>query len=357
MFSFVRTQGSSFDQMAAPEQKSPVVASQEIKLANYVLKQRLGSGTFGVVFRATDENGHEFAVKRFRKNSEQLTPEAAQREQSREIENTSRLIKVEHPNLVNVKLAIHDPGDDEFLPGQALVFEYCTAGTLSGYIQRRQQQKELTPLEVIRIGQHILAGLSVLHSHKLVHSDMATRNIFVTSINEQLVFKIGDYGQCRYLENEAALGTRVVESLHGPPEERLSYPSDVFGVGVMLYEVMSRQVIDVMDNLESERKQLVERLNDLRPTFGKDCGLIDVVLRMVSESAIDRYQNGLMALHALSHLDMSSKLSASVSAKFVYALQSSTRSPRSTLKCSRRTTLLLSARPCPTSTCVYSVFL
>lgn len=69
-----------------------------------------------------------------------------------EVSNTSRIIGVQHPNIVSVICHVPDPGGDGFLRRiHAIVFELCTEGSLLELIQARQRppQKPLSPLEVV----------------------------------------------------------------------------------------------------------------------------------------------------------------------------------------------------------------
>lgn len=76
-----------------------------------------------------------------------------------------------------------------------------------------------------------------------------------------ILFKIGDYGRCTYLADEQAFGGAGNYSMHGAPETATSFYSDVWAIGVMLFELMSLTVLD-SDANDSERAKLRGAVGD-----------------------------------------------------------------------------------------------
>lgn len=277
-----------------------------LKLENYTLTIPLGKGAFGVVFRAEDERKCVFAVKRFRSTRDDGGKEtkASPADASREIVCVTRLSKITHPHIVNVHHLLTDPGDSQFLAGMAIVFEYCGEGTLLQFIEtRRKMMLPLTPFEIVCLAKHLLSGLAVLHEKKFVHRDIAPPNVFVSrDAADRLVFKIGDYGRCCYLERADSLASAGNFSLHAVPETDLSLQSDVFGVGVCLFEAMTLKSLTMIasrDDLIVEHKNIRAELDTLTAKYGS--ALVSIVQKMMTESPSQRL-DALNALRALGDL-------------------------------------------------------
>lgn len=139
-----------------------------VRLANYLLGDRLGKGFFGVVFRAVDEANRDWAVKRFRakRQFDDGSEEPADASDAKmEIESATRLMKQAHPNIVNVKHLLVDAGDEDYLAGHAIVFEFCHEGTLLSFIEDRNKRRiPLTTYEIIAFAQQVRVSDCVLVS-------------------------------------------------------------------------------------------------------------------------------------------------------------------------------------------------
>lgn len=311
-------------------------------LGNYLLVQKLGEGSFGVVFRAVDDVKNVVAVKRFRTRLDG-SPSVDRSLAANEADFASRLIKSKHANIVNVLHVLRDPGGDGFHQGSALVFEFCDRGTVHTLIERRaKSRKTLTAYEIVTIGRQILSGLLLLQEHYLVHRDLAPRNVFLHRNAEGLLLlKVGDYGMCTHV-GEGGLATRKY-SLHAAPEEDIAFKSDVFSVGVILFgaqihthkthkhthtyihshihthtvthkhnyahsDLLKLHVVDITGDrakLFAERNIMRAELKRLSEKYGPE--LIDTILRMVAESPIERL-NAENAFGELGNLDVSGLL-------------------------------------------------
>lgn len=269
------------------------------------LVREVGNGSFGTVFLATGERGEQVAVKRFHWA---CSPGSA----LLETENAMRLIStpLECTYLVRFFNTVVDPGEaGKFLAGSALVFEFCDSGTLHDLILHRQQRHcPFTPFEVTTIAMHLTTGLDALHKRKLVHRDIAPRNIFISrDRHNQLVFKIGDVGLCKFIAHADAPVSGKKYSLHAAPEllsnAPAEYRSDVFSLGLVIFEILKLKIIDVVgdpDALAKERKAVRDDLKagSLAP-YG--AALLEVVDYMLVESAATRHTaasafNSLLAL-------------------------------------------------------------
>lgn len=139
-----------------------------------------------------------------------------------------------HPNLVHV----YDSGTDGEL-------HFIVMELLTHYRSLRAVVAERGPLpaaEVIQIGADLLAGLELVHERGLVHCDVKSANVMLGPGSTKLI----DFGIARTPTSESGSETSIgslhymaPEQLHG---ETLSPASDLYGVGVVLYEALTAQI-------------------------------------------------------------------------------------------------------------------
>jgi serine/threonine protein kinase len=141
---------------------------------------------------------------------------------------------ISHPNLAHV----YDSGEDDGV-------HFIVLELLEGYRSLRDELAErgLLPIdEAVRIARDALAGLAPLHAHGLVHCDVKPGNVLVGRGGAKLI----DFGIAQPLQRQTAEPTSI-GSLHSmSPEqlrgEGLTPASDIFGVGVVLYEALTGRV-------------------------------------------------------------------------------------------------------------------
>lgn len=139
-----------------------------------------------------------------------------------------------HPNLVHV----YDSGTDGEL-------HFIVMELLTRYRSLRTLVAERGPLpaaEVLQIGEDLLAGLELVHARGLVHCDVKSANVMLGPGPTKLI----DFGIARTPTSESGNDTSIgslhymaPEQLHG---EALSPASDLYGVGVVLYEALTAQI-------------------------------------------------------------------------------------------------------------------
>jgi serine/threonine protein kinase/Tfp pilus assembly protein PilF len=211
-------------------------------LGSYAIGELLGSGGMGEVYRATDTRlKRDVAVKVLRERLSEDSEALARFE--REAQSIAAL---SHPNI----LAIHDVGNDEGI-------SYVVMELLEGEsLRARMERTNLSTRKAIEIARQIVGGLVAAHDRGIVHRDLKPENVFLT--REGLV-KILDFGLAKQdvvsfsHDSETAAPTlghsqpgTVTGTLHYMSPEQVRGQSvdqltDVFSVGVMLYEMLSRQ--------------------------------------------------------------------------------------------------------------------
>ena len=203
-------------------------------LGPYQIEAELGGGSFGTVFRARDLTlDREVALKVLRPGSP--IPAAALLAEAR------AAAALNHPNVC----AIH--AVDSSLGAPMIVMEYVAGRPLSGFLMTGPLARQ----QAAGFCRQVALGMAAAHAQGVVHGDLKPANILVTPDG---TVKIVDFGMARR-STSSAQGEKTVLWDPGPaggisgtpaymaPEQARGEPatpaSDVFSLGVMLYELVT----------------------------------------------------------------------------------------------------------------------
>jgi serine/threonine protein kinase len=226
----------------------------------------IGSGTFGIVFKAMDGNT-PVALKKIKMEREiQGFPVTAIRE--------IKILKaLRHVNIVDMReIVVYNEADDkesvggssEFVNGDVfMVFEYVDYD-LSGIL--KSSDVVLTPAHVKSFTKQLLEGTHYLHKNNILHRDIKAANILITKDN---VLKIADWGLARYYqEGNTRMTNPVVTLWYRSPEllcgsHKYGPEVDIWSVGCLFAEMFTRNPIfaikDSPDSLVRQLEQLYQQ--------------------------------------------------------------------------------------------------
>jgi tetratricopeptide (TPR) repeat protein len=209
-------------------------ADGQPRLDRWVIRERIGGGSFAHVYRAHDE---ELATPRALKI---LRPELRWSAGATEafIQEAQNAARVSHENIVPIHHVLHP--SDEF-PFPVIVMDFVEGGSLRGRLRRGP----LGPREIALVGLQAAEGLAFAHGRGVVHRDIKPENLLLS--DERITrIKIADFGVARAVDvphGEPGLAGSIPymspEQLR-PPHEAAG-PADVFGLGVTLYELATHQ--------------------------------------------------------------------------------------------------------------------
>ena len=155
----------------------------------------------------------------------------------RRFKNESKAMAVlNHPNVMRV----YDVSFSDRM--QSIVMEYIDGITLKEYIE---QQKVLRWKEAVHFTVQILRALQHAHDKGIVHRDIKPQNIMLLSDG---TIKITDFGIARFARSETrTLTDKAIGSVHYiSPEQAaggaIDARTDLYAVGVILYEMLTGQV-------------------------------------------------------------------------------------------------------------------
>ena len=197
----------------------------------YELVEFIGNGGMALVYRAIDHRtGHSVAVKILRPEFNQDAEFLGRFE--REATTASRM---SHHNIVNL-LDVGQDGEYRYL-----VMEFVRGKTLKDVIQDRGA---LAPEVAGQIAIRILSALQHAHKNGIIHRDIKPQNILVHSDGH---IKVADFGIARVAGSSTiSRSDSVMGSVHyfSPEQaqgEEVTFASDIYSVGVVLYEMLTGQ--------------------------------------------------------------------------------------------------------------------
>ncbi len=236
----------------------------EERIGHYRLLSRLGTGGMGEVFLAHDEQlDRKVAVKRIRQDS-------ARPDQRERFRREARLAaRLNHPAIVHVYDLLSEGDVDH------LILEYVEGMTL-----RALAREGLSVPRVLDLGIQIAKGLQEAHRQGIVHRDLKTENILVTGEGQA---KIADFGIAKLMTGEgfdedgltrtgAVLGTYRAMSPEQARGEAVDARSDLFSLGVLLYELLTGRSpfeaengLAMLDRIAHHRQSSVKEVSPAVP--------------------------------------------------------------------------------------------
>jgi serine/threonine-protein kinase len=206
------------------------------RLGRYVIERKLGRGAMGAVYLARDPRiNRPVALKviPIEKEFEDEELEEARLRFFREAESAGRLT---HPNIITV----FDAGEDKHLAYIAM--EYLAGLPLTHYTDPK---KLLAPKKSLELCARTADALSYAHDQGVIHRDIKPANLLYDLKADLL--KISDFGVARLTDNNRTktgivLGTPMYMSPEQLGAETLTGHSDLFSLGVTLYELLTGEV-------------------------------------------------------------------------------------------------------------------
>jgi serine/threonine protein kinase len=210
--------------------------------------------------------------------------------------------RLSHPNIVNV----YDAGEEDGM--YYMVMEFVEGITLKEYII---EKGFLSVEEAAEISAQICDGLAHAHKQGIIHRDIKPHNILCTPDGR---YKLTDFGIARLVDAATHLtktGT-VMGSVHYfSPEQasghNISYPSDLYSLGVVLFEMLTGSVpFDAKEHILVAMMHLHDEVPDPR-LVQEDLpeSFTQVLNRVLAKKPEDRYQTAdeykTALLQALSH--------------------------------------------------------
>jgi len=264
------------------------VAGFPRRLGRYVIEKRIGRGAMGAVYLAKDPRiNRAVAVKAIpiEKEFEDEELKEARLRFYREAESAGRLT---HPNIITV----FDAGEDKGLAYIAM--EYVPGIALKDFTDAR---KLLAPKRALDLAASTAEALDYAHNQGVIHRDIKPANLLYNPKEGSL--KISDFGVARLTDNNRTktgivLGTPMYMSPEQLGAEKLTGHSDLFSLGVTLYELLIGEVPFKATNIAALMTKITTE--DPAPIANRRAGIapsIDAVLaKALAKRPEDRFSCG-----------------------------------------------------------------
>jgi serine/threonine protein kinase len=265
-----------------------------MKIGRYEILDEVGQGAMGTVYRARDPLiERTVAIKTV--SIAQLQQEGADAEARflREAQSAGRL---SHPNIVT----IYDVGESDGLAYIAM--EYLSGATLRDVMNKGPMPLDLAFDTAIQMAE----ALAFAHEHGVIHRDIKPANVVITGQRGRI--KLTDFGIAHLLNSDhTQTGQMLGSPRYMSPEQAMGREvngrSDIFSLGVVLYEMLTGQYAFDGDSLPTIVYRVVNETpvsaTSLRTQLPAE--LVSLLTRMLSKNPEARPDARTLvnALHAL----------------------------------------------------------
>lgn len=253
----------------------------------YLIEEKVGVGGMAKVYRAKDTLlNRDVAVKVLK--DEYMDDEDFLKKFAMEAQSAASLT---HANIVSV----YDVGSSE-VDGKRhnyIVMELVVGKTLKEIIQ---EKGPLSPDEIVNYGIQIAKALECAHNNKVIHRDIKPHNILIDNDNN---LKVTDFGIARISSaatityTSSVLGTVHYISPEQAKGKFIDEKSDIYSLGIVLYEMATGQVPFDADNAVGiALKHLQDPLiapKELIPNLPD--GLNNIIVKALEKDPKDRFQS------------------------------------------------------------------
>ena len=264
-------------------------------LGRYEVEKELGKGAMGIVYLGKDPKISRVVAIKTMELAQEFEEDELEEVKERFFREAETAGRLNHPYIVT----IYDAGEEhdlayiamEFLKGHDLA-RYCKADHL------------LDMQTVISIVQRAAEGLDYAHKQNVVHRDIKPANIMYEPESDTV--KITDFGIARITDSSKTktgmvLGTPSYMSPEQLAGKKVDGRSDLFSLGVMLYQMLSGSLPFKADSMASLMFKITNEdapdVRSLRTEIPPD--LAAVIERALVKDADQRFQTGAEFAEAL----------------------------------------------------------
>ncbi|MGE5375426.1 MAG: protein kinase domain-containing protein, partial [Bacteroidota bacterium] len=261
------------------------------KIGRYKIKEELGHGEMGTVYRAFDPSSNrEVAIK-------VLPPELKRnlKTLARFKQELKMVVMLEHPAIVTV----YDVGEENGQP--YYVMRYMSGGSLRRWIQAGK----LSPQDTADIVERIALALEYAHRKGIVHRDLTPDNILFDNHNNPY---LTDFSLAKLIAD--SYGTNSGNGLIGTPEyispeQAQSLPvdhrADIYGLGVITYEMLTGEkpykASDPMGVLVKHVSAPVPEILEVNPELPPEVD--HIIKKSMAKNRNERYESAVDMARAL----------------------------------------------------------
>ena len=297
----VMLDGQSHSTPAAPAGGSAADSGSEKRAAvrslptigRYEILGQIGRGAMGLVYKGRDPKLNRLTAIKTIRFSDAFDEDKIDSIKHHFYREAEVVAKLSHPHIVTV----YDVGED--LDLSYLAMEYLEGESLEKYTQPDQLLPEKT---LLNIAVQVCAALEYAHQNGIIHRDIKPANIMLLK-NGQV--KVTDFGIARATTSTKTRtgiikGTPYYMSPEQAQGKTVNGQSDIFSMGIVLYQMLSGRLPFEGDNMAAIMYQITsvepEPLIRLRPDLNR--GTLLILNHALEKDPAKRYQSaGRMKQH------------------------------------------------------------
>ena len=296
--------------------QAPINEPVQFEIGSYQILRTIGKGGMGEVFLAYDTScGRRIALKKIKSDLEQHA-----QLYNRFLKEARITGQLTHPGIIPI-YAIHTQENLIYY-----TMPYVEGETLKEILRKtREQEKKGQKLDhlggsipaLIRVLISICQSIAYAHSKDVLHRDIKSENVIIGRFGEVLIL---DWGLAKIVKNKQFKGFELSadnrssqqEKVVGTvafmsPERALGYPatvqSDIYALGVILYQILTLQLPFRRGTLKEFRKKIQkEKLQDpseVAPYRDVPRMLIRICQKCLALNPLERYRNVEQLIHDL----------------------------------------------------------
>jgi len=199
----------------------------------YTELRKIGEGSFGKAILVQSDDGGKLVCKMVD------VSQASTKETQDAIKEGRLLASFKHPYIVRYKESFIDSG------WLCILMDYCEGGDLAKQIEHaKKRHAPVVEEQILRWMTQALLALKYIHDKHVLHRDLKSSNFFLSKSNN---LKMGDFGIAKVLSCTAAcartqIGTPYYLSPEVCQEKPYTWPSDIWAMGCILYELCALKV-------------------------------------------------------------------------------------------------------------------
>jgi serine/threonine-protein kinase len=214
-------------------------APGQILGGKYRLERRIGSGGMASIWSATHVTLNRLVAVKF---VDARTTFGHEERVGKFLREAKVAASIRHKNVVDIlDFGVFDQSPDSAQPGMSepyMIMELLEGEALDAMLQRAP----LSTPDTLSLIRQTLSGLDAVHAAGIVHRDMKPGNVFVTVDEDGYFARVLDFGISQGAEDvadQAVVGTPEYMSPEQAYGEQLDKRTDIYSVGVMMYEMLS----------------------------------------------------------------------------------------------------------------------
>ncbi len=261
----------------------------------YEIVELLGQGGMSAVYKANDPNLRRVVAVKLIHPHLSSDPEFVRRFE----EEAAAVASLRHPNIIQVYDFDHE-GDTYYI-----VFEFIPGESLQAHLKRLDDSnRQMSYSQTVDIAAHVGDALDYAHSRGIVHRDIKPANVMLNVHGQAILM---DFGVVKIVggDTHTATGAVVGTARYMSPEqirgEKVDTRSDIYSLGVMLFEMVSArppfQADSALTVMMMHVNDPVPDLHQIRPDVPND--LVQIINAAMVKNRDNRYQSAAQLAAAL----------------------------------------------------------